>query len=36
MYKYHCLNPISEVGLEQLTEEYAPVQTSAKKRMRFW
>lgn len=25
MYKYHCLNPISEVGLEQFTDEYAPV-----------
>ena len=22
MYKYHCLNPISEVGLERLTEAY--------------
>lgn len=25
MYKYHCLNPISDVGLEQFTEEYVPV-----------
>lgn len=25
MYKYHCLNPISQVGLNQLTEEYTPV-----------
>ena len=25
MYKYHCLNPISQVGLDQLTEEYTPV-----------
>lgn len=25
MYKYHCLNPISEVGLEKFTEEYVPV-----------
>ena len=25
MYKYHCLNPISQVGLDQLTEEYIPV-----------
>lgn len=25
MYKYHCLNPIAEVGLEKLTEDYAPV-----------
>ena len=25
MYKYHCLNPISEVGLERLSEEYVPV-----------
>ena len=23
-YKYHCLNPISEVGLQNFTEEYAP------------
>ncbi len=27
MYKYHCLNPVSDVGLEQFTEEYAPVST---------
>lgn len=27
MYKYHCLNPISDVGLEQFTEDYAPVST---------
>ena len=25
MYKYHCLNPISDVGLERMTEEYVPV-----------
>jgi len=25
MYKYHCLNPISDVGLEQFTEDYIPV-----------
>ena len=25
MFKYHCLNPISQVGLDQLTEEYTPV-----------
>lgn len=25
MNKYHCLNPISQVGLDQLTEEYTPV-----------
>lgn len=25
MYKYHCLNPISGVGLEQFTEDYVPV-----------
>lgn len=30
MYKYHCLNPISDVGLEQLTEEYVPVSTPEK------
>lgn len=28
MYKYHCLNPISEVGLEQFTEDYVPVSTA--------
>ena len=22
MYKYHCLNPISQVGLSQLDENY--------------
>lgn len=25
MFKYHCLNPISQVGLDQLAEEYTPV-----------
>ncbi len=30
MYKYHCLNPISDVGLERLTEEYVPVSTMEK------
>lgn len=25
MYKYHCLNPIAEVGLEKFTDEYVPV-----------
>ncbi|MEG0190599.1 MAG: phosphoglycerate dehydrogenase [Lachnospiraceae bacterium] len=24
MYKYHCLNPIAEVGLEKFTEAYSP------------
>ena len=24
MYKYHCLNPISDVGLEKFTEDYVP------------
>lgn len=24
MYKYHCLNPISEAGLEKFTDEYVP------------
>lgn len=28
MYKYHCLNPISEVGMEQFTEDYVPVSTA--------
>lgn len=30
MYKYYCLNPISDVGLEKLTEEYVPVGTMEK------
>lgn len=30
MYSYHCLNPISDVGLEKFTEEYAPVSTPDK------
>ncbi len=25
MYKYHCLNPISDVGVAEFTEEYVPV-----------
>lgn len=25
MYRYHCLNPISQVGLDSFTEEYVPV-----------
>lgn len=24
MYKYHCLNPISEAGLERFTDDYVP------------
>ena len=27
MYKYHCLNPISDLGLDEFTEEYVPVST---------
>ena len=30
MYKYHCLNPISNVGLEQFTEKYVPVSSPEK------
>ncbi len=30
MYKYYCLNPISDVGLEKLTEEYVPAGTPEK------
>ncbi|MCI9216711.1 phosphoglycerate dehydrogenase [Lachnospiraceae bacterium 42-17] len=30
MFSYHCLNPISEVGLEKFTEEYAPVSAPEK------
>ena len=32
MYKYHCLNPISQVGLDQLTEEYTPVERGERSR----
>lgn len=28
MYKYHCLNPISEVGTEQFTESYVPISSA--------
>ena len=28
MYKYHCLNPISAVGLDQLDENYVNVETA--------
>ncbi len=24
MYKYHCLNPISPVGLEKFSDDYEP------------
>ena len=30
MYKYYCLNPISDVGLEKLTEEYVQTGTMEK------
>lgn len=30
MYKYHCLNPVSDVGLEKFTEKYVPVSTPEK------
>lgn len=29
MYKYHCLNPISQVGIDSFTEDYAPVSSAA-------
>lgn len=29
-YRYHCLNPISEAGLEKFTEEYSPVSSLEK------
>ena len=32
MYRYHCLNPISQVGLETFTEEYVPVSEPEKSR----
>lgn len=35
MYRYHCLNPISEVGLETFTKEYVPVSEPGKKQMPF-
>ncbi len=28
MFKYHCLNPIAEVGLENFTEKYVPVSSA--------
>lgn len=30
MYKYHCLNPISDVGLEKFTEDYVSASTPEK------
>lgn len=27
MYKYYCMNPISQVGMDKLTEDYVPVST---------
>lgn len=30
MYKYHCLNPIAAVGLDRMTEDYAPVSSPDK------
>ena len=30
MFKYHCLNPIAEIGLENFTDNYAPVSTPDK------
>lgn len=27
MYKYYCMNPISKVGMDKLTEDYVPVST---------
>lgn len=30
MYSYHCLNPISDVGLNKFPEEYVPVSTQEK------
>lgn len=29
MYKYYCLNPISQAGMEGLTKDYAPVSDAA-------
>ena len=28
MYKYHCLNPIADIGLNQFTEDYAAVENA--------
>ena len=28
MFKYHCLNPIAEVGLDNFTENYVPVSSA--------
>lgn len=35
MYKYHNLNPISQVGLDEFTKDYAPV-AHRRLLMRFW
>lgn len=35
MYKYHNLNPISKVGLDEFTKDYAPVSTP-ETLMRSW
>ena len=32
MYKYHCLNPISAVRLDQLDENYVNVETAKRSR----
>ncbi len=35
MYKYHNLNPISKVGLDEFAKDYAPVSTP-ETLMRSW
>ena len=35
MYKYHNLNPISQVGLDEFTKDYAP-EAHQKQQMRSW
>ena len=27
MYKYHCLNPIADIGLNNFTEDYTKIDT---------
>ena len=28
MYKYHCLNPIADIGLNNFTEDYTKIDTA--------
>ena len=35
MYKYHCLNPIADIGLNNFTEDYTKRLKLQKVQMRF-